>query len=399
MTPVISLVTGAFFGDEGKGLAVCRLCSVPGKKLVIKHNGGGQAGHTVETEGKRFVFHQLSSGSFLRADTLWARTFCPDLYKIGEEADDFRRAAGFLPKIYAEPDASVTTIDDILINLSLERSRGKNRHGSCGMGIYESFLRGRAGRGITLQTVLSRGADGFYRQLKEIRSEYVSKRLREAGLTPENIPEYGELLASDDVLRNYAETARRNADLVDLLTEQEFSGNSWDSLVFEGGQGLLLDSENKAYLPHVTASRTGSVNPLLFCERHHLRIDQVYYVMRPYVTRHGAGPLPFECGREKAGHIEDDRTNLTNPWQGSLRYALLPSPEGAVAAIREDLENFREPVNASLVITHLNETGNRLCFAGGSMDVGTFSRHPAVRDLFSSVYVSDRRDPGSVRRL
>ena len=53
----IRAVIGKGFGDEGKGLVTDLYCSKSPNALVIKHNGGAQAGHTVETGGKRFVFH------------------------------------------------------------------------------------------------------------------------------------------------------------------------------------------------------------------------------------------------------------------------------------------------------------------------------------------------------
>ena len=81
-------IIGKGFGDEGKGLATDYFCRQASDTLVIKHNGGAQAGHTVEPEGKRFVFHQLSAGSFCGADTFWADSYYPDLYKLGEEMED-----------------------------------------------------------------------------------------------------------------------------------------------------------------------------------------------------------------------------------------------------------------------------------------------------------------------
>ena len=74
-------VIGNNYGDEGKGLAVDYL-TLSGHNLVVRHNGGAQAGHTVDKEDRRFVFHELSSGSFNGADTYWASTFLPDLYNI-----------------------------------------------------------------------------------------------------------------------------------------------------------------------------------------------------------------------------------------------------------------------------------------------------------------------------
>ena len=60
---MIKAIIGANFGDEGKGLAINHF-SREGKNLVVRHNGGAQSGHTVERDGKKFVFHELSSGSF-----------------------------------------------------------------------------------------------------------------------------------------------------------------------------------------------------------------------------------------------------------------------------------------------------------------------------------------------
>ena len=88
--PLTRVVIGKNFGDEGKGLAVDYFSAADsGKTLVIRHNGGAQSGHTVELLPKaeggsgeecsgRFIFHELSSGSFRKADTFWAKTFFPD---------------------------------------------------------------------------------------------------------------------------------------------------------------------------------------------------------------------------------------------------------------------------------------------------------------------------------
>ena len=97
----IKAVIGKNFGDEGKGLAVNRFAQEAKKAgentLVIRHNGGAQAGHTVDLKDGRFIFHQLSSGSFAGADTLWSETYLPDLYKVGEEMEQFAAVSGSVP--------------------------------------------------------------------------------------------------------------------------------------------------------------------------------------------------------------------------------------------------------------------------------------------------------------
>ena len=129
---MVYAVIGCGYGDEGKGLVTDYLSSKSGKNLVIRHNGGAQSGHTVEIDDKRFVFHELSSGSFRHADTLWADTFMPDLYKLQQEVEEFAQISGFTPNIYASKQSNITTIDDVLMNMLIEQGRGDNRHGSCG---------------------------------------------------------------------------------------------------------------------------------------------------------------------------------------------------------------------------------------------------------------------------
>lgn len=91
-------VIGKNFGDEGKGMAVDYFSLHSEKTLVVRHNGGAQSGHTVVRklpDKKRFVFHELSSGSCRGADTLWIDSFYPDIYKLGEEISNFQETFGF----------------------------------------------------------------------------------------------------------------------------------------------------------------------------------------------------------------------------------------------------------------------------------------------------------------
>ena len=102
-------VIGKNFGDEGKGLACAALSLSSKKALVIRHNGGGQAGHTVEDEtGRHFIHHQIGSGAEYGADTLLADTFLTDLFQLDKELKEFADIFGFTPKIYAEKDTKIT---------------------------------------------------------------------------------------------------------------------------------------------------------------------------------------------------------------------------------------------------------------------------------------------------
>ncbi len=404
--PYFCAVIGKNFGDEGKGLAVDYLSDVPGKVLVIRHNGGAQSGHTVDRPDKRFIFHELSSGSFHHADTFWADTYFPDLYKLGEEMDAFYEVAGFRPSVYVDINAKITIIDDVLLNMAAESVRGGFRHGSCGMGIYEAKCRSEAGFAITIKELFEQSEEECVKRLQEIRSGYLPRRLqelreelpeqlKEAELSQILPEEYAELLQSDAVLVNAVKEIYSNLQYINPISDVASFLQSYDRVIFENGQGLLLDTDNAEYSPHVTASKTGLSNPCEFLARWNYMMDEVVYVTRSYVTRHGAGPLPYECSRAKLGIQEGDQTNLDNPWQGSLRYARHENAEGFVRAVSQDLRNLREcnlsmPA-CSLMITHLNETGNCVLCEGGDYSVEDFCGLSPVRETFGQFYLSASR--------
>ena len=410
----IRAVIGKNFGDEGKGLAVDYFCSQAPGALVVKHNGGAQAGHTVEQGGRRFVFHQLSAGSFRRSDTLWARTYYPDLYKLREEEEEFAVVAGFRPIVWSDAATPVTLIDDVLINMFLETRRGAARHGSCGMGIYEAKLRTQAGFGLTVGDFMSYDAASLTARILRFREEYARERV--AGALPENESaggaensvspeeilqrglsgaEYLELLQSPQIVENYVDEMLRNAasyvalagDVGELLRSRE-------SIVFESGQGLLLDEGCRRFAPHISASKTGIANPVMLLSEYGLSLTEAVYVTRTYVTRHGAGPLPHECARETLGILSEDATNVDNPWQGRIRYATHGTTEEFLAPVREDI---RPGIPATLFLTHVDETHNRVLFADGPVDVEALQNDRAVRDVFEGIYLSCGREADAVR--
>lgn len=121
---------------------------------------------------------------------------------------------------------------------------------------------------------------------------------------------------------------------------------------------------------------------------------------RTYVTRHGAGPLPYECSREALGIMQADATNVDNPWQGSLRYARHGSVQEFLAPIQEDLkENVgkgqRKP-GVSLFLTHLNETNQRLCMKQGNVALDSLRAMPEMKETIDSFYISSSREAKDV---
>ena len=390
-------VIGKNFGDEGKGFTCSRLASSLKKSLIIKHNGGGQAGHTVEDpEGKwRFIHHQIGAGAEYHVPTLFTDSFMPDMFQLGKEVKDFTELFGFQPILYSEKNARITTIDDVLLNMGAEVARGKNRHGSCGMGIEECVQRNAAGYGITVKELATWSNQELLDSLKHIRKEYTERRAKILGIQAPTSSKamrqsnlmnpYYEMLINETVLENFVEEVKENVKLLSLVDADRKWLEEFQHLIFETGQGLLLDQDYEAYAPHLTSSKTGIHNPAIFLEKRGLFLEEAIYVTRPYVTRHGNGPLPCEVDRSELPGVGEDLTNRPNEWQGTLRYAKHESLEAFFAPVLRDRDSVnclerrgetKHPKHPklSILVTQLSETGNQLYFDEGNIPFETIQK-------------------------
>lgn len=296
------IVIGASFGDEGKGLVTDYLCATQGAGVVVRFNGGAQAGHTVVTpEGERHVFRHIGSGTFQGIPTFLSQFFVCNPILFFAERDQLIEL-GFHPVVYAHPDCLITTFADMLINQLKETNRGATRHGSCGIGFHETIVRSEHVKELKITMGdLWNGGQRLESQLEEICDKYARFRTGDAFDEPEACQKFLE------VCRHFAEEVHPAG-----------IGQCQDP-VFEASQGLLLDQNNKEFFPHVTHSNTGMANVDLLCAQAGITEKEIYYVSRTYLTRHGAGPLP---GEDPNLGFEDN-TNHETTFQGKLRFAPL----------------------------------------------------------------------------
>lgn len=321
------VVIGANFGDEGKGLVVDWLCS-QGADVVVRFNGGAQAGHTVVTPDKeRHAFHHFGSGTLCDVPTFLSQFFVCNPILFFEELQELRRL-GFHPVVFAHPDCLVTTFADMMINQARESARGKKRHGSCGIGFHETIVRSKVDELKITMSDLWNGSKRLEQQLHEICTTYSKFRTG------------GELFDVGRAIEMFVAGAHEFANYINPL-----GIGQCQNPVFEGSQGLLLDQNNKAFFPHLTHSNTGMQNVRTLCDLGGITEREIYYVSRTYLTRHGAGPLP---GEDPALSYEDD-TNITHLFQGDLRFAALDIGE-LVRRCAVDAEG-----NFNLVLTHCDQ--------------------------------------------
>lgn len=311
VTRVASVIMGANFGDEGKGLITDFEVRRTGAEYVARFNGGAQAGHTVHSEGKRHVFGHVGAGTFAGASTYLSSKFITNPFLLNKELKALGEL-GFEPNVSAHENARVSTLYDMALNAMAEISRGNGRHGSCGVGINETVTRHEVHE-LTLYDVLNRSVGHIEYLLSNIHQQYVPARMKELGITSVP-PQYQELIEGDD----YTAQAWKLKELGQLLC---YPPRRKVGVVFEGAQGLALD-EFMGQFPHVTRSITGLPYAIIAAAEMRVEELQPVYVTRSYLTRHGAGPLSHE-GHEFGGYNVQDDTNIDNPWQGRLRYAPL----------------------------------------------------------------------------
>lgn len=319
-------VIGANWGDEGKGLIVDYLCRTGGE-VVVRFNGGSQAGHTVVTpEGLRHVFSHFGSGTLYGVPTFLSQFFICNPITFFRELQELH-AMGVTAEVFAHPDCLVSTFADMIINQRKELKRGDKAHGSVGVGIHETMQRSAVAElKITMSDLWNRSTT-LPTKLAEICDRYAKFRTGAPIVEP-----------------RMTEAFLKECEAFAQAVHPAGIGQCKDP-IFEGAQGLLLDQNRKEFHPHVTHSNTGMANVRTLCAQAAITDVDAYYVSRTYLTRHGAGPLP---GEDAAMSFEDT-TNLPHPWQGSLRFAPL-NPFDLARRCRDDAGG-----EFKMVLTHCDQ--------------------------------------------
>lgn len=310
-----------------------------GSCCVVLTNGGAQRGHTVVTPHRKHIFKHMGSGTFIGADTYCPKQFIINPLQFMIEHKIFNK------DIMVDKRCMITTPWDMIANCLIEDARGDDRHGSCGMGIWETIHRNENPNvSFIWDDVSIRKTDLIFYKINKIK-EYHSKRL-------ESLGDFVEIFNSEALVDKFIE------DCIHMYMHvKEPYLDNYHTLMFENGQGLLLDQNNEEYAPHTTPSNTGIKNVLEICEDiPNIDSFEVCYVTRSYMTRHGAGRFDTECAKEDINPNMFDETNITNDYQGSLRYGWLDIDD-LKRRIDKDFSLIPDKYHPklSLAVTHLNE--------------------------------------------
>lgn len=288
------VVLGTQWGDEGKGKIVDLLTDQAA--VVVRFQGGHNAGHTLVIDGKKTVLHLLPSG-ILRADVsciigngvvLCLEALLKEIAELeasGVPVRDRLVISGACPLILPS---------HILLDQAREIRKGINKIGTTGRGIGPAYEDKVARRGIRLAETINE--THFGERLKELLEYHNFWLTSYFGVDPVDYHK-----AYDECLEQAREVRPMIADTVDRLHEYRKADAN---ILFEGAQGSLLDIDHGTY-PYVTSSNTTAGGTATGSGYGPLYLDYVLGITKAYTTRVGSGPFPTELFDDVGKHLAE----------------------------------------------------------------------------------------------
>ncbi|MEI6442426.1 MAG: adenylosuccinate synthase [Nostocales cyanobacterium ELA583] len=288
------IVIGAQWGDEGKGKITDLLSG--SADVVVRYQGGVNAGHTIVVQGQTFKLHLIPSG------ILYPNTECIigcgtviDPQVLIKELDQLEQLNISTANLLISQTAHVTMPYHRMIDKASEEVRGNHKIGTTGRGIGPTYADKSERTGIRMLDLMD--TDGLREQLERTinyKNTILEKLYNLPPLNPQDVIEeylgYAERLRPfvvDTALKIYNAVLRRR------------------NILFEGAQGTLLDLDHGTY-PYVTSSNPVAGGACVGSGIGPTMIDRVIGVSKAYTTRVGEGPFPTELDDE-IGDLLGDR--------------------------------------------------------------------------------------------
>ena len=278
------VVVGAQWGDEGKGKIVDLLTEYA--DVVVRFQGGNNAGHTLVVGGEKTVLHLIPAGILHPGKACVIGNgvvFDPEVFVL--EIDRLK-AKGALKddgQLVVSLDAHVIMPWHKAIDVAREQAMGAGKIGTTGRGIGPTYEDKVARRGLRIRDLLDRAR--LARKVKE-RLPLAREELKRLGATPE--------LDEAAIVARYAELGGRIARYAgDVSLWLHRALKQGKQLLFEGAQGTMLDVDHGTY-PFVTSSNTVAGNAVVGCGLGPTAVDYVLGISKAYSTRVGGGPYPSE---------------------------------------------------------------------------------------------------------
>ncbi len=288
------VVVGSQWGDEGKGKVV-DLFSIK-SDLVVRYQGGANAGHTLVVNGKKTILHLIPSG-VLNPSTkcLIASGVVLDIEVVVKEIDALQKNNLLKDNDQLLISDGVTLLMPYhrLLDTLREKSAGREKIGTTGKGIGPAYEDRASRKAILLRDIYD---------LKTLRKK-LNNSLKEKNFliekyynsSPFAIDELMELLEKSSKILKPFRCKDASGFVYKMLMEKK-------KVLFEGAQGTLLDLHHGTY-PYVTSSSTIAGFACAGIGIGPQHINKVLGITKSYATRVGSGPFPSELDNEYGDHI------------------------------------------------------------------------------------------------
>ena len=277
-----TILVGAQWGDEGKGKIIDVLTEQV--DVVVRTQGGNNAGHTVHIKGQKYILHLVPSG-ILRQKKICVigNGVVVDPVSLVAEIEGLRKLGIKIDgNLFLSETAHLVFPYHRELDAQRETLKGKNKIGTTKRGIGPAYGDKAARTGLRVIDLIS---PERFRQQLELKIKENNEILRAFGAEPLSLKKvHAEYRAAGDYLKRFV------TNTVILLHQAVVRG---DDILFEGAQGTFLDIDHGTY-PFVTSSNTTAGGACTGSGIPPHRMDCVVGVMKAYTTRVGEGPLPTE---------------------------------------------------------------------------------------------------------
>jgi adenylosuccinate synthase len=276
-----TILVGAQWGDEGKGKIIDVLTE--SADVVVRSQGGNNAGHTVYLGKKKYVLHLIPSGILrTRKACVIGNGVVIDPVGLVEEIDSLAALGVKVKNLFISEAAHVVFPYHRELDAQREVAKGKNKIGTTKRGIGPAYGDKAARTGLRMVDLVN--PERFKAKLR-LRIEENNEVLKAMGAKP---------LSFDEVHSAYRVAGDRLKPFVtNTVVLLHKAINEGKEILFEGAQGTFLDIDHGTY-PFVTSSNTTAGGACTGSGVAPNRIDCVVGVMKAYTTRVGEGPLPTE---------------------------------------------------------------------------------------------------------
>ena len=363
----IDLLLGLQWGDEGKGKVVDAL--TPHYDIVARFQGGPNAGHTIEFDGKKFVLHTIPSGIFNEkcinvignGVIIDAKIFKDEIDKLAESGIDIR------DRLLISNKSHLIIPTHRALDAANENALQKNKIGSTLKGIGPTYTDKTARRGLRIGDISADDFKARYERLKNIHLD----QIRNLNFDMDT------LLLDGMAFDKYEEEWFKAIEFLKqfkFIESEYFLNKSLDEgkrVLAEGAQGTLLDVDFGSY-PFVTSSSVIAAGACSGLGVAPSRIGRVFGIFKAYCTRVGTGPFPTELFDEvgeklrKNGHEFGSTTGRARRtgWLDlpALKYSVMLNGVTNLMMMKSDVMDDFEEIKAAVAYNYKNEQIDYLPF-------------------------------------